>query len=73
MNSKKRIWFGPKQLGVGMSPSSIEGWIVTILFAAAAIAWQRLLGHQGMFAFGLIGLAVAYGGIVWLTYGKQED
>jgi len=73
MEHKKRVWFGPKQLGVGVSPVSIEGWIVTVLFVGGAIAWERLLGHRPPVGYGLMGLIAGYIAIVFMTYGKPED
>ena len=33
----QKVWFGPRQLGWGLSPVSAEGWAVTAAAAAAAI------------------------------------
>jgi hypothetical protein len=37
----ERPWFGPRRLGWGLSPVSIEGWVVTGLALAAAGAATR--------------------------------
>jgi hypothetical protein len=34
----KQPWFGPKRIGWGWRPVSWEGWLVTVLCAAVAIA-----------------------------------
>jgi hypothetical protein len=33
----RKAWFGPRQLGWGLSPVSAEGWVVTAAAAAAAV------------------------------------
>jgi hypothetical protein len=33
----RKAWFGPRQLGWGLSPVSAEGWAVTAAAAAAAV------------------------------------
>ena len=61
-------WFGPKRIGIGASPRSWQGWVVTLVLLAvlaAAIGWARPVIAA---AFGLP-LPVATGAIVvvWLT------
>ncbi|MGH7759766.1 MAG: hypothetical protein ACREN7_10685 [Candidatus Dormibacteria bacterium] len=36
----RKPWFGPRRFGWGLSPISIEGWLVTAA-AVAAQAWTR--------------------------------
>ena len=31
-------WFGPKRIGWGFTPRTWEGWLVTLLAVAAAVA-----------------------------------
>ena len=33
----RKAWFGPRQVGWGLSPISVEGWGVTAAAAAAAV------------------------------------
>jgi hypothetical protein len=33
----QKAWFGPRQLGWGLSPVSAEGWVVTAAAAAATV------------------------------------
>ena len=33
----RKAWFGPRQVGWGLSPASAEGWVVTAAAAAAAV------------------------------------
>ena len=37
----KKAWFGPRRLGWGLEPVSLEGWLVTFAMAAAAMAMRR--------------------------------
>jgi hypothetical protein len=36
-----KAWFGPRRLGWGLEPVSIEGWIVTVAFGSLALAARR--------------------------------
>ena len=33
----QKAWFGPRRMGWGLSPVSVEGWVVTAAAAAVAI------------------------------------
>jgi hypothetical protein len=57
-----KAWFGPRRLGWGLEPVSLQGWAVTLAFAGVAIAirrrkvdlpWARyaMLGAFLLFAF----------------------
>jgi hypothetical protein len=48
----QKAWFGPRRMGWGLSPVSVEGWAVTAVALAAAVglsiadhrhAWTALL------------------------------
>lgn len=49
----KRAWFGPRVIGLGVSPSSWEGWLATLLFSIA------FLGALTFFKATLVGWIVA--------------
>jgi hypothetical protein len=36
----EKVWFGPRRLGWGLEPVSVEGWLITAVCVAAAI-WAR--------------------------------
>jgi hypothetical protein len=38
-----RYWFAPKQYGIGYSPASWEGWLVTALFVGLLVGSIHLL------------------------------
>jgi hypothetical protein len=42
----RKPWFGPRRLGWGLGPVSWEGWIVTVVLAAAAVAVRSRPGGQ---------------------------
>jgi hypothetical protein len=61
----RKAWFGPRQLGWGLSPVSAEGWAVTAAAAAAAVGlavadrsdrWTALITRKS--AIAVIPLAV---------------
>ena len=64
------VWFKPKRFGYGVTPATWEGWLVTVLFAAALfadpLATHRLIADPTraraaglMIAVGLIAVFVA--------------
>jgi hypothetical protein len=66
-------WFGPKRLGVGISPRSWQGWLVTLGFAAGMLALPRLAHGASTWMFaGIAVLFALFGVIVALTY-KADD
>ena len=45
----ERPWFGPRRLGWGLSPVSVEGWVVTgLALAAAGAATYRWPDRRAM-------------------------
>ena len=53
----RKAWFGPRQLGWGLSPVSAEGWAVTAAAAAAAVGlaaadrrdrWTALIAQKSV-------------------------
>ncbi|MBO0894335.1 MAG: hypothetical protein J2O39_08145, partial [Acidimicrobiales bacterium] len=52
----KKAWFGPRRLGWGLEPVSLEGWAVTV---AGVVASRWVVKRTGRRVFGhLTGLAV---------------
>lgn len=41
----EKAWFGPRRLGWGLEPTSVEGWVVTVL-AVTGVALARRSGHR---------------------------
>jgi hypothetical protein len=37
----QKVWFGPRRLGWGLEPVSIEGWIVTVIMVVLSVAARR--------------------------------
>jgi hypothetical protein len=76
----RKGWFGPSPLGWGVSASSWQGWVVTVVFIAAVAAtmrWLRPALEQGTgwppltLSLALIaGWVAIYGCVIWLTYDR---
>ena len=60
-----KAWFGPRRVGWGLSPITIEGWIVTAgLLGLAAVAARRWPANQlarSAPSIGLVAIALAKG------------
>lgn len=39
-----KAWFGPKQIGFGISPKTWQGWLIVVGGAAALVVVVRVLG-----------------------------
>lgn len=66
-------WFGPKLIGYGVGPRSLEGWAISVVMVAAALAsrwipWQRLGLPRWAEAVYVPALLAAYLALVWATY-----
>ena len=74
-------WFGPKTIGWGISPSSWQGWVVTIVFLAlfaAAMRWLRPVLETSLnlpplaLTFGITAVWLGFFSLViWLTYDSR--
>ncbi len=51
----KKAWFGPRRLGWGLEPVSLEGWAVTLAFAGVAIAIRRVRVGPGWTRYVVLG------------------
>ncbi len=41
----RRPWFGPKRHGVGIGPTSWQGWLVTIGGGIVVVVLVKLVAH----------------------------
>jgi hypothetical protein len=60
-------WFGPKRVGVGVSPKSWQGWAVIVVLTALLILAHRYCSRPLQVATGLPGPLVNAGLAVWLA------
>jgi hypothetical protein len=37
----RKAWFGPRRVGWGLAPVSVEGWLVTLAFTALALTTRK--------------------------------
>lgn len=67
----RRVWFGPKRFGWGVSPASWEGWAATGLVILAMVVTANLFREEArVWALMLAEIAV-YLVVVNLTYDKN--
>jgi hypothetical protein len=52
----KKAWFGPRRLGWGLEPVSVEGWVVTVAGFVASRWVARRTGGNRLFKH-LVGIA----------------
>jgi hypothetical protein len=52
----RKVWFGPRRLGWGLSPVTAEGWAVLVIGAAAAVLLFSIDRHYRW--LGMIAVAV---------------
>jgi len=73
-NCPKTMWFKRKKYGWGWTPSSREGWLVTILFLAAVyVVMQRNIPENpGRFSIELLFLVVIFIIIAYRTGEKPR-
>jgi hypothetical protein len=51
----KKAWFGPRRLGWGLEPVSLEGWLVTFAFAGGTIAVRRVKADSRWARYAMLG------------------
>jgi len=61
----KTAWFGPRRYGWGWSPSSWQGWVVTIAFVVVSRVVLSLWPKRA--AVAMVGLVAAFLGVVLVT------
>lgn len=74
-------WFGPKRIGWGISPTSWQGWVATLVLVLGLAASVRWLGPMLAEQTGLDRVVMTpmiavvwlafYGLLIWLTYEKR--
>jgi hypothetical protein len=64
-----KAWFGPKWLGWGWSPVSVEGWLVTFATIGLPILGAVIVGEDNTAAMIVVAVA-AVGGLLAATYLK---
>lgn len=61
-------WFGPKRIGYGISPRTWQGWLATLIFAAAFAGIARFT-ERGVWMWAELAIvALLYGVTIALTY-----
>jgi len=67
-------WFGPKRIGVGISPVSWEGWICALAFIALLAALPAIFQmHKFWFSTVAVCAVPAFCYVIYKTYdGKRE-
>lgn len=60
-----KAWFGPRRFGWGLSPVSVEGWVVTGISLIATVVMTRRFPDRPMVrrapALALVAIAIAKG------------
>jgi len=66
----KKIWFRRKLYGWGWYPSTLEGWLVILVWAIVFISLMSRIDHEGLknifFVFIITGL------LIYVCYKKGE-
>ncbi len=73
----KRAWFKPRRYGIGVTPSTWEGWAATVVCVILLILDTWLLPRlipdprlgQGL---AMVVLVTILGGFVWLAQAKTD-
>ena len=71
MGEDQRYWFKAKRYGWGWSPSTWEGWLVTVGYVAI-VAAPYLVGRRVGVPLGLVGLLVGTPLVLWLCVTRGE-
>lgn len=70
----KKPWFGPKRYGLGISPKSWQGWLITFDFAAFLIIigyyWPDINFWVG-FIITILALAILFTTMI-LMHGSEK-
>lgn len=68
-----RVWFAPRRVGLGWTPVTWEGWVVSVVLVAAALAgmpWaESTWGSAGAVGVGLLVSAVFLVVCLWKGTG----
>ena len=65
-------WFGPKRWGIGLSPRSWEGWLLTVA-VVLGVGFSGTMGGLESWQHGAIigGLVAAYLAMAFMTFGSR--
>lgn len=64
-------WFGPKDVGVGVSPKTWQGWLVVVAYVVIVFLVIRYRGWSMMTRGSIaIGLTIAVLAIAFFTYRR---
>ena len=72
-----RHWFKPRRYGIGVTPSSWEGWLATVACVVLMIldtyVVPRLVRdpQQGL-GLAMLGLVAVLGGFIWLAQARTD-
>jgi hypothetical protein len=66
----RKPWFGPKRVGVGLSPRSWQGWLVMAVFVAALVVLTNVFPNH--FWIPLVVSLACLGLVVYLTYERRS-
>lgn len=65
-------WFGPTGLGIGLRPTGLQGWLVTIIFLLAAVVLARLTYGAGAARWIGMGCLVTFYFIVMMLTTEEK-
>lgn len=71
-------WFGPKRVGWGPAPKSLEGWVITLVWLVSLISTLLYLHSISALTIVNIAIVIIVAAIIiltigYLTYGPDED
>ena len=71
-------WFGPKRVGWGPAPKSLEGWVITLVWLVSLISTLLYLHSISALTIENIAIVIIVAAIIiltigYLTYGPDED
>jgi hypothetical protein len=78
----RKAWFGPKRMGWGLGPVSLEGWALVLMFPLAGLCIPLLIRHYWwiiypVFAFLLVVMllkSTSFGGSrEWAEFKAAKD
>ncbi len=70
----RKPWFGPKRLGIGVSPRSWEGWVATLVFILAFVGLHRVLPQDTAWLWlGRLGALILFGLVIYATYDGNDS
>jgi len=74
--AKRTYWFGRKQVGWGISPSSWQGWTVIAIYCASMIFLPRVIdpvAHHGVEIAARVAFTLALLCIMFWKFGPPKE